>query len=209
MTLRPSLGCAGPPALWLPAPLPVPRQACPSSLLPSEGPRRGGGPADLLASESLTGRRSAIGRQISDNSASGQSCTATASSADDAPAANHARRRFACCSTATALRERPSAEATAASELLAQYPWPVDSAWMAAAAGSDLNVPPSRPSGATRRAVQPAQLASSRPAGGELRATPRAPAEQAANRQVKLQPPAGRSALRSQTDAARLAQTVR
>ena len=211
MAARPPLSFVGPPAVWLPAPQPLPRSARPSTFLQAEETRSRGGPAALFASAQLTDRRSVGSQQIKSASAPGRECITAANSVDDALAAARARRRCHCRSMATAVRERPSAQAGASAPLqqLAQYPWPVDPQWLAATVGSNAGSSPGRPSGAARRGVPP-QLTADRPASGAVRASrqPSAPAA-AANGQVSPQPSLTRSAVRTQTEAERLAQTVR
>ena len=211
MAVRSTLSSAGAPALWLPAPLPLRRPACPSTSLPAEETRRGGPPA-LLAPARLADRRSLRSPPIRSAGAPGRDCVAAASSVDDALAAARARRRCECRSTATAVRERPSAPAGASAtpQPLTQYPWPVDPQWLASAVGGNPSLPPpARPSGAARRGVPP-QLATDRPASGAARATRQPPTPSAgANGQASLQPALNRSAVRTQSEAERLAQTVR
>jgi len=211
MAVRSPSSTVGAPALWLPAPQPLPRPARPSTLLQPEETRRAGPPA-LLPAPKLRYQRNLRSQQIRSASAPGRECVAAASSVDDALAAARARRRCECRSTATAVRERPSAPAgpSAPPQQLTQYPWAVDPQWLASAMGGNPSLPPpARPSGAARRGV-PLHLATDRPASGAVRAT-RQPATPSvgANGLVGLQPSLTRSAVRSQSEAERLAQTVR
>jgi len=210
MAVRSPVSSVGAPALWLPAPQPLRRPASPSTSLQPDATRRSGLPP-LLASPQLIHRRRFRSQPIRSASAHGRDCIAAASSVDDAHAAARAKRGCKCRSTGTAVREQPSAPAGACAspQPLIQYPWPVDPQRLASAVGGNPSLPPMRPSGVARRGV-PLHLATDRPTSGAGRASRQLPTPEAgANGQASLQPALTRSAVRSQSEAERLAHTVR
>ena len=174
-----SIGSFAPPALWLPAPLFCPRLPCrpPSRLrggsLHHPWDTHGGG-APLISASGAERRELATGHRS--RSYSADKLRTAASLAGDAASAPHGRRQTARHASATAVCDRPSAQAEESATQPAQYPWAVHP--------TRLSPTPRRPSGVGRQGV-------------------------AAHRQSRAPLPSARGSDRAQTDAERLAQTVR